>query len=941
MTQTIKMEEGNKTPTLYNFYDDQYDFTDLQKRVDSGLNDYISTLKKGKKYDSQIREAIANLMSGVGDGTITFGNGRYNDSLGRYSNAQDKDKDVYGWAANYIYNNMKQSRKYVAPEDKSKQKWNENALSQALVKGIFNSSSPNVDYFIDQDPLDTDTNTRGTSVRAKMITDWIDNNVNDALFDKYTGYTDEDKQRYIKLAQEASSKLKQNGVNPEDYLFLSRVFPGISWETMFKTDQTKNQSDESESSSPQDFNAFMDKWSPRTEGDTANVSLNINGAKLGPGTNRDIVNWANGLDYQSSYNFLNTYVSNPNYNSSVNSSLNPVMARAIIQRLERDGKLVQDSNDSNIYYIPELKDDKTHSGFYYDSKTKTLYKKNLRDIPYWKDIYYKQYSGQGDYSQYFTNPQYKQGGIIKAQDGTKFWYSGLTDYDPTKYKYSYDTSKLVNSDMSDDNFDPWVSNVSGVGTGRYKPSVGNTKDYTQGIEDTQYYKNFGNALLNPDGTFTDVGLAWAKAVDAQLPRGSKATFFDNNGQLRTLWEANNNDTYGRPKQRFTNLADYVNYVRNDQILGSRHNVFLNQGNRYFYKDENGVEHWVNPDQISNYTVSDDPVRSQWNDDKTIYWHDYELTGLKPPKPDESHVDPRAQETIDEFSGDNFEDIMEGLTPGFLGAGRLFASLNTNNRVAKTLDRSLRPVLKDTYERYSPVTGAFSEMQFRNRQAADLRRQVARPFTSDASLQLAGELDANRQANDLEYQGFLADDKEIRRTREAALARQEDNMARRSEVANFNRASLNQTNREKAQLEATRLKQNWQSVDNFLQDIESRATSELEKKKALRQSLSAQVATNRYQEAIQNLDKWYREQNPNATTDSMLKDPWYTDKVRELKRRYQYDAYNIGMGRYYTNPYPNKERIKSYDQILYSKNGGPLRPSIMNLIRNVIRNENNS
>jgi hypothetical protein len=81
--------------------------------------------------------------------------------------------------------------------------------------------------------------------------------------------------------------------------------------------------------------------------------------------------------------------------------------------------------------------------------------------------------------------------------------------------------------------------------------------------------------------------------------------------------------------------------------------------------------------------------------------------------------------------------MLGITPDLIGAGRLFASLRTNNRVARTLDRSLRPILKDTYERYSPITGAFGEMSFRNRQAADLRRQASRPFTSDASLQLAG------------------------------------------------------------------------------------------------------------------------------------------------------------------------------------------------------------
>jgi len=52
------------------------------------------------------------------------------------------------------------------------------------------------------------------------------------------------------------------------------------------------------------------------------------------------------------------------------------------------------------------------------------------------------------------------------------------------------------------------------------------------------------------------------------------------------------------------------------------------------------------------------------------------------------------------------------------------------------------------------------------------------------------LDANRQAADLQYQGFLADDKEILRTKQEALKRQEDNIARRTDTANFNRASIN-------------------------------------------------------------------------------------------------------------------------------------------------------
>jgi len=67
------------------------------------------------------------------------------------------------------------------------------------------------------------------------------------------------------------------------------------------------------------------------------------------------------------------------------------------------------------------------------------------------------------------------------------------------------------------------------------------------------------------------------------------------------------------------------------------------------------------------------------------------------------------------------------------------------------------------------------------------------------------LDANRQATDLEYQGFLADDKEIKRTQAEALKRQEANAYLRTDVANKNRESIHNTNVWRSQLEATRLK----------------------------------------------------------------------------------------------------------------------------------------
>ena len=621
-----------------------------------------------------------------------------------------------------------------------------------------------------------------------------------------------------------------------------------------------------------------------------------------------------------------------------------------------------------MYYIPNSDSNSRSTSWVWDAYNNTISEMSYHDIPYWRDRIRTEWQGQksglSDDSSYLIDRYgyLKEGGILMASGGTQLqpWYSTITDFDPSKYKYQYDTSKLINADLSDDAIDPWVSNIVGIGSGRYLPSEGNTREYTQGIEDSQYYKNFGKALFNPDGTFTDVGLAWAKASDALLPSNSAAAFFDQDGNLRTSWTVNNNDIYNRRPQTFTNLSDYANYVRNDQILGSRHNVFLNTGNRYFYKDQAGNKHWVNPDDIDKYIISDTPV-SSWNDDKTVFWNDYEITGLKNPENANQSVvaqndDEKSssinltQEHKDKQPSTSFGDFMQQISPDLMDAGRLLRSIRTNNKVAETVRKSLTPVLKDTYELYSPITGAFSEMQLRNSQAASIRRAAARPFTSDASLQLAGSLDANRQATDLERQGFLSDDAEIKQTKAEALKRQWDNQARRNDVANFNRASINQTNRELAQLEGTRLKQNWQSVDNFLQGLESRARKRYETDKERRDSFRLQTQQqdidNQYQDMLQKAQdaaqKWQKDPANSSRTLSEM--PGYFQFLRDLARwrNTKILGAHADIYRYkYNNDYLNKSAYDIGSQYGFYKGGGSLRPSVLHMINRVLKNENNT
>ena len=997
-----RMKEGDKSPTLYSWYDKKYDFDQLQRDADEGVHEYIASLKRGSKDVDQFMKAYSDIMSGIRDGSITFKDGKYVDARGRYSNGlyyDDKDvkqtskkpsKDYYGLMANYIYGKQRSQNEYTAPEDKTKIKWNgSQSIGQAITRNIFNSDTWNNQDFQDLNEYDESGKVKGTDNRYDKLYNAFDHVLKN--FDNlFTGYSDQDKVNATKYISEAMNYLKDGKINPGDYLALTRAASGLDYRSMFsdKTIETPSLGGGTPQVPEAPFISWVSKKYPVFRGTLATTRNLNDGRVYDQNTLNNLVNTINKLSDDQLYRIVLSDIANSdgkyNFNNfdfilntfkdEDHNFSNHLGTKIALHALKSRNLLKPFGQDKpNMYYIPNSDSSNRFTSWVWDADNNTISEMSYHDIPYWREKIRAEWQGlkgtpSGD-NTYWTSRygSFKEGGVIIAKKGTSFepdplspkpkgayWYSGLTDFDPSGYTYQYDINRLVNADMSDDNFDPWVSNVAGKGVGRYLPSVGNTKDYTKGIEGTPYYQQFGESLLDENGDFTEVGKAWAKAVDANLPSNSPASFYDANGNLRKSWSVNNNDIYGNKPHSFNKLVDYVKYVRNDQILGSRHNVFLNTGNRYFYKDQDGKEHWVDPNSIDKYIVSESPTRPSWDKDKMVYWNDYELTGLKTPvapedekDKEDSFINPISQPTE---SPNQLGNFMSQLAPDLIGAGRLFGSLSTNNKVAETVRKSLTPVLKNTHELYSPVTGAFSEMQLRNSQAADVRRQAARPFTSDASLQLAGALDANRQSTDLERQGFLADDAEIKRTKAEALKRQEDNIARRSEVANFNRASINQTNRELAQLEGARLKQNWQSVDNFLAGLEGRVRQRVEADRDRRTNFRLQTAQqaidDQYQEVLQKAQdaalKWQKD--PANASKTLSEMPNYFQFLRELSR--WRNASSLGAhanvyGYRYDNNYLNKSAMDIGSKYGFYRNGGSLRPSTLSMINRILRNENNT
>ena len=506
------------------------------------------------------------------------------------------------------------------------------------------------------------------------------------------------------------------------------------------------------------------------------------------------------------------------------------------------------------------------------------------------------------------------------------WYDSLKDYDVNEYIPVYNTRRLVDGDMTDNYWNPWASQLPGFDKSRYQPTTGHGAfgkygphyTYAESVEKQPYYQEFGNDLIQ-DGKFTPMGEAWAQAVDALLPPNSPAKFYDNNKKPKSSWTTTYKDAHGRAPRTFTNLKDYVEHVRGDKILGARHNVFLKQGKRYFYKDSNGQKHWVNPEQIGGYTVSENPVEQNWSDDKTTLWQDYELTGLKSNPvtttssstiqvPEETTPDAsKSTDTTNLLEARHNEDSPKTnwfskflnktnqALPEIISLGRYAANVANNNRVYNEEILGIRPNLKQSYHTYRQVVGDEAGKQNYYRRASQIQTRAGQPVTADASLQNAIMFEGNRQANELRAQGDLVDNQEIRRTSDESSQHGYANKGRDTEVANYNTETINNANAAIHNLLAQKYSANQTSLDNLLKGIQKKITQQREDDELIRKQIQAldeqELIANdtAYQEALRRYRK--ASQNPNSPEFQDARDALIRENIRIQRQRYENMLHN--------------------------------------------------
>ena len=972
MSQVTNNQKEQTTPSLYSFYGKQYDYNDLAQAADQGLNEYLATLKRGEKDSEEFQNAYSNIMSGIKDGSITFDNGHFHDSKGRYTNAEKKNKDYYGLIANYIYNKMGKSNAYEAPKDTSKIDWDNNSVKTALMRQLFNSDTGNIKDFLE---LDEEKNgVRGIAKRSAYLADALQAVANN-WDNTFSGYQDNDKSKYVTLLTNAATALRDGKIDPGDYLALSKAVGGMDFRSMMYTGEP--QTPVIQSATPQAVQSTAQQAPLKTK----HTSLNDNSyntqmlSRISSVMSRvptnGLINILRNSFYNRSYKFGNDRriaklfgTSNISSKAGVTATLYAMQSQGMLRRLAGD-------ND-NLFYIRGL-NTKKGTGWIWDKLNNTVTEMPLDEIKLDK-----------------TPTINKQGGVLKMQQGgtspQQPFYTGLVDFDQNKYQRKWG-SQQYGMDASGNFLNtPFTTGGAGYNKNKYttdpkyRDFSQTGKDAALAIENSQNYQNQTARILSDydvwnnaqdKSSFNDENnlfLRYTHGYDAS--QGNKDNkFWDENGKLRTTWGPSGKNYYGATSAATNDIATRIKKLRNDQQISIGHNNYRASGDRYFYKDAAGKTHYVDPTvaKSGKYTLSSEGTKVV---DGDTDWTDYELTGLANQNPQQTNGNGT---DINRTDGDKKTDwVQKGLktaqdlAPQALALARLTNSLRTNNKIADTMKKATKPVLKDTYELYSPVTGAFSEMQFRNKQAADLRRQAQQNATSDSQVNDAISLEANRQASELESKGFLADDQEIKRTQAEARKRQEDNLARKSEVANYNRAALAKNREDLANIEAQRLNANYNSKNNYLTGIEN----ELRQKNAQRdydeRSLKSQYDiqlslndTNRQyalrekqmQRQLQyalndkrinyqdKLEKW-KADNPDATDADLHNQQFYKDYISETRQLYDdYDKNADALAQEQstaTRQMFDRMREKMGQSTLFSKNGGKLSLSSMNLLNKIIR-----
>ena len=933
LVQSIK--QGDKSPTLYTFRGKQYDFDQLEQDLNDGINDYIASLSKGEKNREKLLEAYYNMKEGIRDGSITFSDkdNRYLDSKGRYSNSSSKpSKDHYGLIANYIFGKQRKQTEYTPPEEASKIKWEgSSSIGKAVTRNIFNSDTWNQQDFLDLNEYDDSGNIVGTNKGLEKIHSALTDIYNN--YDTYfSGYTDQDKQKTLNYLSSAISKIKDNKIDPGDYLAL-RAATGLDFNKILSSKPTQN--------TPIDFYPWVISTHPVAQ-DMAEPKDLKDSNSYATVSVRKLLDTISSLDENALSQTVLAYIADTNGEYNFNKwgyiarafdnepqyFSNQLGTRVALEAM-KSKNLLKPLGDQypNLYYIPKSDNNNRETSWIWDSQNNILKEVSWHDIPWKREEFVSEWAQKNSPG---NNPYYtsryngffrKEGGkIIKAQLGVKLgnnanYYTGV---------FLPQLDHILTGLEKDQNYYKWLNTMQDKHSSIYSAAGENFLNKAYKSDTVGEYQNLYKTGYNNEWKDNPIGYNSLGIANAQ-----KLGMFDISGGNRISgdWEGK-----WTTDKLFSGITDYrrllgrVGDFSDDQLADIK-NKFKEKGYDFIRGDDDYYRLFPAMDLTPKIELD---TKSPTQEELT------KQVGTK------SILDPTGKSSINPVQ-ENYNpknsplNYIAPLAKLGVSAGNLFNFLRTTRKNRDLLKDVIKPDIKNTYELYSPVTGAFDIQSFYNTVAAGRRRRANQMLFSDISQYLANQSEENTKAIEDEVKGALADNAEIKRTKQESLKRVEDNIKRRTDTANDNRASINRSSLLKAQIDAQAnnlkydaisraMKEQLENLTSWIEDAKNKRT---QARLGLIEDQSRDVASRAKQAAL----SW--KADPKNEGKSLIQYKDYTDFLNELSnwKLYQMDRAN---GINYKSKYSNDSAYNIASKYGFFKDGGQLKPSILQAINKIIK-----
>ena len=136
-------------------------------------------------------------------------------------------------------------------------------------------------------------------------------------------------------------------------------------------------------------------------------------------------------------------------------------------------------------------------------------------------------------------------------------------------------------------------------------------------------------------------------------------------------------------------------------------------------------------------------------------------------------------------------------PATLALGRMIGDNEATRKRTEDWLRRLQTPLQSPYRHDRQVYGDYTALKAAENQAAQIRSQMNRPFTSNANLASLRSLEGERLAAEQIAKGRAADNQMLHETYERSNAEQKNNIIEANKVANTNRGLMASVARDKA------------------------------------------------------------------------------------------------------------------------------------------------